>query len=448
MKRIKLIFLFALSSQLLTAQMETYNLNDYVQGKVRLTTKQLNPGFNFNVSNDESTAFTSTSNSTSGSVGYISSLFKNDTLSYKEVRFQGSFLGSRGSRNNERSIALNPMVFYDARYNNYFKNNFFLGLDMDNFIGYDYGKVIEADPNFDIKNKLFISDQDVELSIGLGRAQLIEDPLKAIAIFKLLRQNEMLLTEVIDHSDIDELSTLLNDLRSLRNEDLSYTDTRLLRNARLDLLSQHMIDKGLVDKNNYSMFSVLYDGWRFENFFSRKVNSEFRIGVAYRHLYDWRFNTQQEFSQVFLNRGPTLFTSYEYNKALNINWHLRIDNRVELSNIFVERSSGSSFVEFNRRLESTTDWQLTYQPSIRSLFSVRASTLWIKGQQRLSEDVPFEEDFNLLFLDFNATLNYYVSPQYRLMVVYTIDTDSIDQVTQFNNRLSNSLVLQVTYYFM
>lgn len=447
MKRTLLLFSICISLVKLDAQVETYDLSKYVQGPVNIVQNSMTPSARFS---SQDVSFDSSNTQYQLGYGSFSHSYirtKVDTYNYNFINLRSNLSASL-SRNNERKqLEFSPRLGLDYRKNHYFKGNQFIGLDLDSDNRYGHYHYYSSTNQDAYNNPRLSVSQDVQWSYGLGRAQLIEDPLKAIAILRLLENDGFLVVDNISHDDINQLSTVLNSLRSLRNESTDYTDSRLLQNAQFSALASHLIDKGLVREDDYAMYALVYDAWRYENFFNRKTNNEFRIGAEYAYEYFWGlyFDTEEERRTIY--RIPGVFVSYEVNKPLGVNWFLTGNNKVSAFKLYKEEPDfqDSISVENQNGIRALTEWQLGFQPNLRTTF-----TLDFKFQKFWGESSRQSEpyiDTNALEWNIFSGMTYYFSPQYRLFVSIGMEKDHREESGFLLESFSSYMYLSVNYLF-
>lgn len=449
----KIFSALALYSMMLScgySQIESYNLSNYVQGNVNLTNAYISPWFQFSTYSLDQDSRSRTFDRGALQVFYNYSKFINAENRYFEYDLNNTLWINTDQSNEEKSLQISPQIDYDFRGNFYFFGKQFVGIDFDtrNYIilSKDFG-AINNDPS---NGKDYFTNSQIEISYGFGRAQNIEDPLKAIAIFRILKQNKFLLVDSVSHQDVDDLSNLLNRLRSLRNEDISHVDSRLLRNAQFELLAEHLIKKELVRADNFVMLSLLYDTYRFENYYFWKTNNEFRVGLS--NYYDYNVSTSQPvfYENKRINWMPGVFMSYEVNKPLSTKWFFNGDTRIDLNRADYQIKSTTeeetySEKEIRKNASLSTEWEIQYQPNIRTRFN--AGLLMFLSKSNIKNDLTPEVEEDIHNVVFNVGLDYYFSPQYLMSLDLGISERDQRSTEYFRKEISTSLRLNVYYIF-
>lgn len=451
MKKLSVLIILILGLQNIYAQIDSYDLSKYVQGDVSLSNSYISPSFNFSSYSSESNNNNQTLDRGNARAYYQYNKYINTQNKYVEYSIGGSFSGSGERQNQIKALRLTPLIDLEYLTNIYFSKNQFIGFSIDTRNYMEYYKYYGAINSTSFVDKTYDTNTVVELSYGIGRAQIIEDPLKAIAIFKALEKNNFLLKGLVSHEDIDELSTLLNDIRSLRNKDLRYVDSRLLNIAKFNLLSEHLIENKIVRADNYAMFGLLYDTYRFENYYFRRTNNELRIGASYE--YDRRINNRVSrlLELDYVNNVPSLFVRYELNKPLGIMWFLSGETEVnyEINDIHRTETNDNEVEVFNQmidRISMSTEWLINYQPNVRTRFNAGFDLLWIQSKIEEGLDPEIKEKIN--GIGFNVGLDYYFSPQYFMSM--DLGMDSYDKITteSFRKQITTSMSLSINYIFI
>ncbi len=450
MKKQSILILLVLGLQSVYAQIDSYDLSKYIQGDVRLSISSISPWFRFSTYSLDQDSNFRTLDRGNLSVYHNHLMFINSRNKYVEYNWSNSFNLSSERIDQEKSVQITPLTDLNYRANFYFSENDFIGFDLDTRNSYSYFKYFGAINTNPSTRKDYYTDSVIELSYGMGRAQNIEDPLKAIAIFRVLKQNNHIITDSISHQDVDDLSNLLNTLRGLRNEDVNLVDSRLLTNARFELLAQHLIEKKLVRADDFVMIGLLYDTYSFENYYFRKANDEFRIGLSY--AYDRRLSLIESFTYKndLIYSSPSIFMSYDLNKPLSTMWFFNGETSLEFNKLNFQRIAErdddiTTFEEKTNRVALFTQWQIQYQPSIRTRFNAGLEMFWAKSKINTDDDIAIKEDINSI--EFSVGLDYYFSPQYFMSLDLKIGKEDLSSIQQYSKEISTSLDLNVNYIF-
>jgi len=413
------------------SQIETYDLSKFVQDNYTIRTLSITPNFFFDSDNEKIN--TNITAQGGGSINMRYTNFTNNANSYSSYDSNNS-LSARGFRRNlnNRTITMRSMLANDYLINRYYTEEAFISLEVDNYLSLSKVNNYIAGNN----SQDYLGVNTVNIAVGKGRIQNIADPLKALAILKLLKADNYLLREVT-HQDIDELSNTLTRLRSLRNTSTRFTDFRLLNIAKFEQLGKALVEMGLVENDGFGMAALLYDAWRFESFFNRFTNNEFRIGIEASQSYNEQ-KSSNTITQLYYFNG--LFVSYTINKPIDTEWFYAIESKVGYGYVYdkLVYVDEETFYSKGPRIFLNSEWVLGFQPSARVSSSLN-TTLRYRRYFLNPEAAGYWTD---KFLDFNisSSMNYYVSPQYRL-------SGNIGLRNSHFSRVDFSEIHQVELYF-
>ncbi len=392
------------------AQLNTYDLSEYILPNIRYIQSSLEPNFSTDAylrdeGNFVESEYQTRLNASQRFFKYVNNENNviNSTIT-SSIDVQKSFEGEEDYRTFQLS---NNYMIENKFYN---ESNLFWGYDLETFARvaiYNY-----ESPTEERKSSFIRGDLTPGLKIGFGRIQNIQPAWRATTILKDLNQNQ-LLKRIPNHEEITAFANALAELQNVRALSTKFIDSRFERNERFLQLCEFLISNDFVENNNPLFYTILYDTWRFENFISRRANNEFSVGARYDLFRIFDEVWYRDGVNSFINYGPEIYVSYTVNKPIDHVLQLNGTNEIKLRGVQrkyysqpenVDHEDGSAlFFEFS------SQWELEIWHSVRTRYSFSATTSFDSEKTNIDQD--FEELIKNLDFRLSGSLKHFVSPQ-------------------------------------
>ena len=371
---------------------------------------------------------------TSSLNGQIYSTFshlKNTRKLISDINLSGNFgfnnftnNPSNDENNNHRLSSITNLNFYISnRY--YYSSNHFISYGLNSFIYYNLLKDVTG--NKSVFTNRYQTDLNLgmnpSIGIGIGRIESVEDARQAIYILEELTKKGVLTR----HLTNDEIFNLSQQISRVKNK--RFLDSRIHLMEEIASVDSFFVRNSLLNKQDATYFTNLYDLWINGANFSRKSGQSFEISFIPSGSWDkgndeYMSSTQVEnypINQENWIYGGNLNLSYNYEKPVNLNWQ----HSVAIS------MTGSTGFENGKYLQSTItnktstsgiglngSYTLGFYPNTRTNLSVGISELFNQNysKQDLSsifDSVGWYKSHNSS-TRINFSAYYYLSPQLRL----------------------------------
>jgi hypothetical protein len=391
-----LIFILAFSISNVSAQLDEFDLGEFVLPEVSLKklnfsgylggqsqnqSSALNTGVNsnssFNVnfaySNYESAADLqkNVSGNLTSSFRYVNSTFDTNGFPVQNAVQNSSLL----SVNNERRNYFTKNKFYGVNYNVWLRNTFNSG---------------ENNGNIRFFENSIQTTVGVPFTFGFGRIEPVSDAWSAIRILEDLER-----LNVLSHSpSYDEIYDLAETLSRIRNDRIF--DNRLGRIKRIQKLDDHFLQSGLIKDHNSAYFTSLYD--MYQNGIQTTRFSGERITFALApeiSLQSYKDETTSTFYQY------SLFGIVEYDFNYPISQLLQLDINARVKGGLTRSDSGTN----NWNANPNVKIKAGLYPNSRTFFS---SELNLGGVYGLVSDVSNKFSF---YANLKGNIYYFISPR-------------------------------------
>ena len=324
-----------------------------------------------------------------------------------------------------KNIYFSSYLSYNGNNRHYVSHRFFLerGLYLSMF-----NNIFRRESIFEnntIKNNYFNSYGKIilPLSIGFGRVEIVSNAWKAYRILKDLKRYDLFESNIsFSQDDIFDMANYITN----RNYTRSF-DHRLKFMEDLVGFSNTFL-KNKAKFSNPLYYASLYDMWKYSVNGIRRSGKAFSFGIEPGFSYS-KLKTS-DIDSINLAVDLFSFVSFEYYKALGINWQLdfKIKAKGGIKDIF--KSINSEVVD-NQRLRTyfNTSIGLGYYPTTRTGFYSKFTI----GDNAF---VLFEDDAvgsNNLYVEWNNNLYYYISSRARLSAHFVANTRYNNEATEYSS---------------
>ncbi len=417
MKRLVLFILVLISFDLMSqVDIEKINLNDYKLPDYKYHSLQVNFNFSggsdYEATDDGASVSYRNNNSLSLPLGFRYRKIVNSRKKQLSRSIHFSTRSHFSSRNvnkgdlKSKSIDFSNYLSYNGSNRYYVSPLFFLERDLRLFILSDNFRRKSIFDNNTVISKNFSTRANVilPLKIGFGRVEIVSNAWKAYRILKDFKRYDLFENNISFYQD--DIFDMANYITN-RNYTRAF-DSRLKFMDDLVGFSNTFL-KNKAKFSNPLYYASLYDMWNYSVNNVRKSGKAFTFGIEPGFSYS-KLKTS-DIDSITLAVDLFSFVSFEYYKALGINWQLdfKIKAKGGIKDIF--KSVNSEVVD-NQRLKTYfyTSLGLGYYPTTRSGFYSKFT---------ISDNtfVLFEDDAigaNNLSVRWDNNLYYYVSPQARL----------------------------------
>lgn len=327
--------------------------------------------------------------------------------------------------NNEHR--LNSSNYLNINFSNrhYYSSNHFISYGANSFFNYYITKDVTG--NESVFSNIYQNDLNIGLNpsigIGIGRIEHVEDARQAIYILEELSKKGVL-TRTLTNDEIFNLSQQISRVKNNR-----FLDSRIHLMEEIASVDSFFVRNSLLNKQDATYYTNLYDLWMNGANFSRKSGQSFEIsfipsGSRDKATYENMSSSQNE---PLLNNpenwkyGGNLNLIYNYEKPVDLNWQHSVtvsmngtagymNGKYYQSGLANKTSTGG--IGFNG------NYTLGYYPSTRTNLSVGISEIFNQNysKQEISsifDSVGWYKSRNSTTrLNFSAY--YYLSRQLRL----------------------------------
>jgi len=371
---------------------------------------------------------------TSNLNGQIYSTFshiKNTRKLISDIQLSGNFSFNNNTNkpsndeNNEHRLNSITNMNFNISNRYYYSSNHFISYGANSFIYYNMSKDVTG--NKTVFTNIYQNDLNIGLNpsigIGIGRIESVEDARQAIYILEELTKKGVLTR----HLTNDEIFNLSQHISRVKNK--RFLDSRIHLMEEIASVDSFFVRNSLLNKQDATYFTNLYDLWINGANFLRKSGQTFEISFIPSGSWDKNINETTSSTQNENNPnnqenwmyGGNLNLIYNYEKPVNLNWQ----HSVALS------MTGSTGYENGKYLQSTIrnktsasgiglsgSYTLGYYPNSRTNLSVGISELF--NQNYSKQDLSSIFDSVGCYKSHNSSTRinfsayYYLSPQLRL----------------------------------
>jgi len=432
MRKIALLWTICLSTLLANAQIENFDLSTYKLPDIKRHQLDLNAGLDGGNSYYEyyrrlGNDYTEKLNGINGDFGVGYRFYKNSesyqgnqyvgiglNADFKDEKDENGFVGEQFYfRNNFQISSVNRF---------YIRNKFFLESDL--YFGQSYSKrnsSDELDKTEDVFKNIHLN---VQLGIGYGRVEEVQDAWLATYILKGLQKNGKLIRTPTEE-EILEFSTLISQLKNER-----FFDARLQKIKEIEEVDKFLQSRNLIDQADARYFTIVNDNWdhaatqirRAGNRLSFLINPSILSSDGFYEIDDYSTITTRENIRTEYKVQAQL--TYVNEKPVNLYWQQSFS--VLLSGNYMQGLYNYSIDGFNEKSEvkspqinSRINYSLRYYPNTRTILIIGANINFI-NYYGTEEYENTKNDINYLDIipKINFGLNYYISPQLLFVANY------------------------------
>ena len=338
---------------------------------------------------------------------------------------------SNDENNEHRLNSITNMNFnISNRY--YYSSNHFISYGANSFFYYNMSKDVTGNKSVFTNN--YQDDLNIGLNpsigIGIGRIESVEDARQAIYILEELSKKGVLTRQLTN----DEIFNFSQQISRVKNK--RFLDSRIHLMEEIASVDSFFVRNSLLNKQDATYFTNLYDLWINGANFSRKSGQSFEISFIPSGSWDKGKNEYLSSTQVenYPNNqekwmyGGNLNLIYNYEKPVNLNWQHSVNVSMNGSTAYVD----GQYLQSSIRNKTSTNgiglsgsYTLGYYPTTRTNLSVGISELF--NQNYSKQDLSSIFDSVGWFKSHNSTTRinfsayYYLSPQLRLSGYATLN---------------------------
>ena len=376
--------------------------------------------------------------SLSGQVNSTFSHLKNTRKLISNIQLSGNFsLNSytnnpANEENNEHRSSSTTNLNYNLSNRYYYSSNHFISYGANSFFYYNMSKDVTGNKSVFTNN--YQDDLNIGLNpsigIGIGRIESVEDARQAIYILEELSKKGVLTRQLTN----DEIFNFSQQISRVKNK--RFLDSRIHLMEEIASVDSFFVRNSLLNKQDATYFTNLYDLWINGANFSRKSGQSFEISFIPSGSWDKGKNEYLSSTQVenYPNNqekwmyGGNLNLIYNYEKPVNLNWQHSVNVSMNGSTAYVD----GQYLQSSIRNKTSTNgiglsgsYTLGYYPTTRTNLSVGISELF--NQNYSKQDLSSIFDSVGWFKSHNSTTRinfsayYYLSPQLRLSGYATLN---------------------------
>jgi len=470
-------FFLAAFSMNASAQEYKYDLNKYFTPDIVRNRLDLNfngrGDFGNNTSQPTTPGNPKDSTSSSNMNGNIQSTFQTTRNTRKHITdfYLVGYLSGNTSTNNDNrdqtyakntgnnvSEGINPN-YSSTIYN--LKNQFIRfggSMNLYNYIETNNNnyKLYKIKSNYDQRN----FSANASIAIGVGRIEQVEDARQAIYILEAL-STKGLLTRHLTEEEIFNLSQQVSRVKNKR-----FLDSRLHLIDEITSIDSFFVSNNLLNKQDATYFTTLNDLWQNGANFARRSGHVFMISLMPLMNIDYSKNQTTYFmpDSIFWyksnlnNKGANLTISYNYEKAVNLNWQHSVEVTLLGSTYLYNQSNSNSLYQgvsprkSNQSLLNLTGkYSIGYYPSTRTYLTASITQNVISSYYKyydstMFDSKPWQKQFSSN-TELNLSAYYYISSQLRLSGSAGLRNYYSEYLDYRNNMLSGSFTANLSYSF-
>ncbi len=377
---------FILFGYSLTAQIDDYNIADYVTPDYTFQSLEINPSLVFRKGFLDQTTFDVDSR-----LSYFREKLTRKNITTNEFSLFVDYLKTKSI--SDTTQRFNMLGDYYGKNQFFYKPKRFITLDLDGTLQYFESK---SDETFYLGSATL----NLKPHWGMGRVERITDAWHTKEILKALRKKGLLKNE----PTTEQLEALAIEITRIKTTRV--IDFRFDQIYELEQLAALLHTDDLIDTESFSFFATLNDAWLYESYIRRRSGSSFQIGPTFE-------TTLNRFSEdPIIITGPGIVSATATS-----------DRSYAIESIYEKYAAKGDFqIDFktsltygrNRRMLSNTnaddlitnfiEWMANLE--IYYLLSSR-----INFRVGLISEASWINDLDSQFLNLNYGLNYFVAPR-------------------------------------
>ena len=314
----------------------------------------------------------------------------------------------------------------------YYSSNHFFSYGASSFFTYNMSKDVTG--NKSVFSNIYQNNLNIGLipsiGIGIGRIEQVEDARQAIYILEELSKKGVLTR----HLTNDEISNLSQQISMVKNK--RFLDSRIHLMEEIASVDSFFVRNSLLNKEDATYYTNLYDLWMNGANFSRKSGQSFEVSIIPSGSWDkskdeYLSSTQSETfpnSQQNWRYGGNLNLIYNYEKPVHLNWQHSVSVSVNGSTGYVNGKYLQSTI-LNKTsaggIGLNGSYTLGYYPTTRTNLSVGISEIFNQNYTKqdissIFDSVGWYKSHNST-TRFNFSAYYYLSRQLRLSGYATLN---------------------------
>lgn len=446
MKRIASLFLFFSFVSVMYAQHSDYDLSSYKTGDYKRKSLDADLGssgvFQNDMQNGKDQTFNAKLSFTYNQTKNTRKLYEkmylrlNGNVDYANKDNEVAFiqdLGAYDKKKRKENGVDYRLSFNRVGYHYIKENNLFLEFSPLAAFGQFRNTRRESTVNYVTspnKNKTRTISANVLINLGIGKGRLenVEDARQAVYILDEL-QKKGILTRELTNDEINEMATVMTRIKNKRQ-----FDSRIRLIEEIETIDSLLVANGYIDKShNTAYYTSLYDNWMYGNTPERLSGSRISVGITPEYSFNrMKYDSWQDVGSTIdykdistLFKGA-LYIDYRYEKPVK----LKFQNSLSVS---LRSALGKYRFEHyfdQHSLDLYYAWG--YYPNTRTYVSLGIG----ESFNYLKEDFKHSKDNKSLnsytYLSSNAY--YYLSPQLRL-------SGTLDLSYRFRRDISRDLNL-------
>ncbi|PKP30030.1 MAG: hypothetical protein CVU00_13995 [Bacteroidetes bacterium HGW-Bacteroidetes-17] len=378
---------------------------------------------------------------------YLNSMKKQKESNASFYLFSQIDNNKNDSRYIRKSFDFAPSFYYSTANRNYYKPKRFYEFGIDfkyNFDKYRTQATINevlGDKFDDIYHNINIF---LPLKAGKGRIEQVQDArLANYLLVELEKQKRIRPTK--NTQEIIDLAEFISQLKNKR-----FFDSRLRRIYELEELDSYFKSNDFILNADSRYFTTLSDFWAYGDGPIRNSGKRFSVSlypgyysIHYNRKINGITNTENSLNAYLLNAG----LEFKYEKPINLRWQNTIDV-IGYTGIMEGNVKGQYPTDNKLRIPNLQIGyfqKFGYYPSTRTDATFSYSLRYINyfGKSDTDKNIVGYES-NGLAVTSGLSINYYISPKFRLNITAHLNyykDDSTGDLNYFNNLLiSNDLI--------
>jgi len=250
---------------------------------------------------------------------------------------------------------------------------------------------------------------------GHGRLEYVDDMVEAIYILNELSENKQLAREPDDKT----FKLFADQITLIKNE--RFFDHRLYRQKSMKVLTEKLMELGLIDKESISLYNTLMDYHFQANFQQRPSGQRLEYSISPNLNYSTQEEKNKEgqisSSQKELQTRIIAGISYDNSLPLSLKWqrnfNLSFMYRIEeLKENFFNGTDSEEFTSDEDYMQINGQFSLGYYPNTRTSINSGIQAILVNTKS----EITGWNGMGSLF----STINYYFSERLRLNVNLTL----------------------------
>jgi len=326
---------------------------------------------------------------------------------------------------NSNTFSFSPSFYLNSVNRIYLKNLQFFEVSP-NFI-YRYGYYTfsseqESFPDNEYDHNNNEIDLKLSFKFGFGRIEPVSDARQAIYILEGLQKQNSLAKE-LTNEDVFEFAQLISKIKNKR-----YFDARLRKIYELETIDNYLDSNHIVSESNIKYFTTLADFWDYGDRVYRSSGTRiaFVLKPGY-YLNDDKTDRDQD-SEEDKTRSAQLYTGLEfkYEKPIDLKWQNSIDISSYYGCVGVKQTN--TIVDPVEKISDIPNIQVKFAqkigfyPNTRTDLTFSYSILYYQffDKTDITQDIYGIGNKGLEGLA-QIAVNYYISPQFKLNFIYSLD---------------------------